>query len=156
MQFHSLADGRALPIEADDRLRQFLDYWTSRGTAGRLPRRRDLDPLAIVRLLPAIVLLDVETDDFRFSLVGEDIADRYGAIKGRGLRDLMTGAQLYETLDEHRLCVTARAPVYSYQTENTVGGESWQLYQRLLTPLAGDHDDVTTIAGIMVFRSYRS
>jgi hypothetical protein len=155
VQFHSLPDGAALPVDANDRVRQFLAYWRSKAAPGRPARRRDIDPLEIPRLLPALVLLDVEADDFRFSLVGQEIVAHYGAIKDKRFRDLMSGDQLQQHLDEHRLCVTSRSPVYSQQTERSANRESWQLYQRLIAPLSDADGAVTSIAGIMAFRRYR-
>lgn len=51
------------------------DYWQSRIRDGRLPARRDIDPLDIPLLLPQIILLDVARDpwDFRFRLIGTNV-----------------------------------------------------------------------------------
>lgn len=154
VRFQIIPIESSLPEDADDKLRRFLLYWRSKCAADRLPRRREIDPLEIVPLLSAMFLLDVETEDFRFSLVGQDIVDRYGHPKGRLLRDLMADRDLARTLEEHRLCVSAQLPVYSQNTERSAGMGDWQLYQRLLTPWATDGATVTSLAGIMVFRSY--
>jgi hypothetical protein len=155
VRFQTIETGGSLPGDVDDKLRRFLDYWRSKGQAGRLPQRRDIDPLDVVRLLSSVFLLDVEADDFRFSLVGQDVADRHTPLKGKSLRELMSGPELEEALDEHRLCVRSHLPVYSWNTEESASAGNRQLYQRLLTPLASDADTVTSLAGIMVFRRYR-
>jgi hypothetical protein len=150
-QFQILSDTGLLPAGVHDDLWQFLAYWRERA-ATHLPRRREIDPLAIARLLPRILLLDVEVDDFRFSLVGEDIAARYGQIKGRSLCELMSGPALDVTIEEHRACVVTRLPVYSQNTLESASDGDQLIYQRLLTPFGSDDDRVTCLAGIMAFR----
>lgn len=153
-QFQVIPAAEALPADAHDDLRQFFAYWQSKAAAGALPRRRAIDPMEIVRLLPRVFLLDVEAADFRFSLVGQDIADRYGHLKGKSLGELMAGRELEMTLAEHRRCVTSRLPVFSENTMQSVSLGDQQIYQRLLTPYTCDGVAVTCLAGIMVFRSY--
>lgn len=145
-----------LPEGADQKLSQFLGYWRSKCSAGRLPARREIDPTEIVPLLAAIFLMDVDGEDFRFRLVGQDIVARYGSLRGRALRELMVGRELELTIAEHRRCIVARQPVYSENTVQSAGTGDWQLYQRLLTPLGGAHGVVDGLAGIMVFRTYRT
>lgn len=150
-RFQIISANDLLPAGVHDDVWQFLAYWRERA-AVRLPRRREIDPLAIARLLPRILLLDVEVDDFRFSLAGEEITIRYGNLKGKSLRDLMSGAELELTLEEHRLCVVTRLPVFSQNTLESASRGDQQIYQRLLTPFGTEDDAVTCLAGIMVFR----
>jgi hypothetical protein len=151
-QFQIISGKDFLPAGVHDDLWQFLAFWRAKAATG-LPRRRQIDPLEIARLLPRVLLLDVEADDFRFSLVGEEIAARYGQIKGRSLRELMSGSDLELTLEEHRQCVSRRLPVYSQNSVQSASLGDRQVYQRLLTPFAGDGDAVTCLAGIMAFRA---
>jgi len=52
-----------------------LDYWESKIVGGRIPSRRDIEPLDIPDLLPQIILLDVvqEPWNFRFRLIGTNV-----------------------------------------------------------------------------------
>ncbi|MBV8534285.1 MAG: PAS domain-containing protein [Alphaproteobacteria bacterium] len=151
-QFQVISGKDLLPAGVHDDLWQFLAFWRAKA-ASRLPRRREIDPLEIARLLPRVVLLDVEPDGFRFSLVGEEIAARYGQIKGRSLAELMSGPELALTLEEHRMCVSAQLPVYRQNTVKSASLGDQQVYQRLLAPFAGDGGAVACLAGIMVFRA---
>jgi len=159
VRFQTVEADSPLPSDADARLVRFLDYWRGKAGAGGLPRRRVIDPLEIRDLLPVVFLIDVlgaeaEPDDFRFSLVGQDVLDRYGPLRGLTLRGQMSGAELHRTLEEHRLCVSARLPVYVVNGERTAAEGDGLLYQRLLLPLADEGGAVTSLAGIMVFRRY--
>lgn len=154
VRFQTIDPGALLPEEADDRLARFLSYWRGKGRDGILPSRRAIDPIEIVRLLPLVFLIDVEAGDFRFSLVGQEIVDRYGPLKGQALRELMSGPELERTLEEHSLCVTARLPVYIENSLHSAAEGDGLLYQRLLLPLAEDGATVTSLTGIMAFRNY--
>lgn len=52
-----------------------LSYWESKIVDGRIPARRDIEPLDIPELLPQIILLDVSRDpwNFRFRLIGTNV-----------------------------------------------------------------------------------
>lgn len=153
VRFQTIETGSALPVDADARLARLLDYWRGKVAEG-LPRRRAIDPVEIRDLLPALFLIDVLPDDFRFSLIGQEVLDRYGPLRGRTLREQMSGAELHRTLEEHRLCVTAMLPVYVVNSERTAVDGDGLLYQRLLLPLVDESDAVMSLAGIMVFRRY--
>lgn len=160
VRFQTIAPGELLPEDGDDVLARFLSYWRGKFRDGRLPGRRDIDPMEIPRLLPVVILMDVlwqggAAGDFRFSLIGQDVLDRYGPLKGRTLREQMEGPELHRTLEEHRLCVSSRLPVYIVNTLQTAADGDALLYQRLLLPLVDESDAVTSLAGIMAFRSYK-
>src|SRR3546814_145257 len=76
-------------------LQSLLAYWQSKcGPGGRLPGRRDLDPLELRGLLPNIYLIDVLPDRrFRIRLLGEAHVEVYGTGKvGRIIDDIFPPA----------------------------------------------------------------
>jgi hypothetical protein len=59
--------------------KQLYDYWLSKHVDGRPPGRHDLDPpVDVPRLIPNIMLIDVEGETLRYRLVGSAIWNRYG------------------------------------------------------------------------------
>lgn len=141
-----------LPEVADRKLVRMLTYWRSLRTDEGFPGRNAIDPLSIPELLPYILLLDVEKDDFRFRLVGEAVNRRYGGqIKGCSLTELLDGEILKETLDEHVRCLRHRAPIFTRNTVHTVDSDDMKLYQRLILPLSDKASEVQSIAGVMHF-----
>ena len=70
----------APPPDAPAGLLDVLAWWKGKA-AGALPGRSALDPVEIHRHLSCVALLDVEQDDFRFRLVGEEVRARYGALR---------------------------------------------------------------------------
>ncbi|SMF14550.1 PAS domain-containing protein [Tistlia consotensis] len=65
---------------ADPRLVLLYDYWASKCDGRPAPRRQDIDPLEIPRLLPILHLIAVEHDPlvFRHRLIGTDIVEKMG------------------------------------------------------------------------------
>ncbi|WP_341705092.1 PAS domain-containing protein [Ferrovibrio sp.] len=76
------------------RMRAFLDYYASMHPAGRLPARGDFDPLHIPRLLPHLMLVDVDRSStaglrFRVRVAGEYVtAATLPALAGRWLDEI--------------------------------------------------------------------
>lgn len=60
-----------------DVVRAAVDYWHRKRAAGNLPRRADLDPVDIPKLLPHLMLKDVRRDpwDFRYRVVGTTVRE---------------------------------------------------------------------------------
>jgi len=58
-------------------LHRLYDYWAARCRAGRLPGRRDIDPLELGFVLGSLLLVDVLRDPlrFRYRLTGTHIED---------------------------------------------------------------------------------
>src|SRR5579864_7045143 len=63
----------------DPRLQQAFDYWQSKRAGRLMPRRADLDPVDIPKLLPHIMLTDVVGPGrYRYRLIGTEIEQAQG------------------------------------------------------------------------------
>jgi hypothetical protein len=63
-----------LPIRTTIGWRALHGYWSAKRSNGRLPGRRDIDPIIdIPRLVANLVLLDAPEGDFRYRVVGTKI-----------------------------------------------------------------------------------
>ncbi|CAN0205482.1 MAG: PAS domain-containing protein [Thalassobaculaceae bacterium] len=131
---------------------RLLDAWNAWRGERPLPDRADVDPIDIPDLLPNLILLDVEDDDFRFRLVGEQIASRYGGrLKGRLISEVMSGPGLDETLYEHRRCAEDRRAVIISQARELATADDRRAYMRLILPLGNDGPRASHIIGVMDF-----
>lgn len=76
-----------------------LDYWQSVRNGGEIPKANDFDPMAIFKLLPDIMILDLPDDDtVRYRLAGTATVERLGyEPRGRNVLDL-TGEKWRQAL----------------------------------------------------------
>lgn len=69
-------------------------YWSSIRNGGLVPYRRDFDPMAIVRQLPVVSLVEREAPQvWIIRLVGTEIVNRSGELTGRNFLDLLAPEQ---------------------------------------------------------------
>lgn len=141
--------GAGTPQNTPGALLDLIAWWEAKA-AGGLPGRGALDPVEIGRHLSCIALLDVEEDDFRFRLAGEEVRARYGSLRGRSVRSALSGDARTETLAEHRACALGRRPSLVRRTGPTSDGSDERRYWRLLLPF-GDEGRTTAILAGMHF-----
>ncbi|MBU0726233.1 MAG: PAS domain-containing protein [Alphaproteobacteria bacterium] len=145
--------GQEMP---DERLRGLFAYWQSRGSADRLPGRRDIDPIDIPRLLPNIMLLDIEPPGprrYRFRLFGTEMAK----LAGRDATGLYTEDILPQLYIDYVLFLNAsviqhRRAIYSETLYHDEGKATNSLTYRLLMPLASNGQDVDMILACQYFQ----
>ena len=68
------------------------DYWSSKYSNGRMPRRSDLVPKQMKAFMPHIGLIEVRpapVDDYFIRLAGSRWEDVFGAMRGKFLRDFL-------------------------------------------------------------------
>ncbi|HEV2676933.1 MAG TPA: PAS domain-containing protein [Aliidongia sp.] len=133
---------------------QVEDYWRAccnrAGHAG-IPRRRDVDPVALGRLLPQVFLLDIvgPSARLRWRLVGTGIAAREGSDPtGRWVEDSLVPEQA--RIMEHfaQETVRERRPSCHAGRWRDAQNNSHPL-ARLLVPLSEDGAVVSTLLGLI-------
>lgn len=96
-----------LPNLQDPRIKKLRDYWAGLARDGAMPRRSDLDPIALKDVLEIIWLYEYENSPVRFRcrLAGEAVNARYdGGIGRRYLDDFFSGKLLHD-VQAHYLAV---------------------------------------------------
>lgn len=122
-------------------IQEFHQHWLRLWRDGRLPCRADIDPVNFKRILPNIILAEIEPDPFRvrYRLCGTRIAEFCGNLTGRYL-DEFDGADLWTTsiyARQYQIAVGERRPVFSYDwMEGASGGRNY--FQTGIWPLASD------------------
>lgn len=79
----------------DPRLEEAYEYWRRKAAGRKLPQRRDIDPVDIPKLLPDVMLVDVEPDGrYRYRLIGTQNTQAQGVTAtGRYLDDVLPGPE---------------------------------------------------------------
>lgn len=141
-------------------LEQLQAYW-DRQRAGRdLPARADIDPIDIPRLLPHIVMIDVQYDagrltDFGYRLWGQHVIDHNNrSLVGRRLSDLVRDDPRQQRwFDKYRQAVTERRPVFDTATYRTVT-DTVKTMDFAVFPLASEGGRVESLLGGVVYRDH--
>ena len=124
-------------------LREFYDHWEALRAGRPLPRRADFDPFKLPRLLPFLIVNQVERSPngklrFRIRLEGEGVVQARGkTAKGRYIDEpgvIVLGSGVIEA---YRRLVADRRPWYAEGTFRPDAFRSGMLH-RLALPFAGD------------------
>lgn len=105
----------ALPF-TDARLETAYRYWQQKSAGRAMPRRADIDPTEIPKLLPDVMLVDVMPDGrYRYRLIGTENARAQGInATGRYLDDVVPGDEYKaHVMALYSECVRERRPLYS-------------------------------------------
>ena len=123
-------------------------YWSSKLAGRPMPSRSDIDPVEIPKLLPWIMLVDVDDGgaNFRYRLVGSEIASLVGAaLKGKSVGSAVSGPYTEWLLGVYRTAVERKKPVFS-QSELGFGSRGLKrVVSRLMLPLSSDGVSVSMI-----------
>lgn len=124
-------------------------YWTAKRRDRFAPRRRDIDPIDMVEVLPRIMLVDIEPEplDFRYRLAGTGICDTHSTDPtGSRPRDLKPTAYGVLIDGHYRAAVERAAPMLHLIVLDT--RDRSRAYARLLLPLSEDGIRVTMLMSI--------
>ncbi len=137
---------------ADPVLAQVLEYWLRRRGERALPRRRDIDPLDLPKLLPHLQLVETAGGRFRYRLVGTRIVRAFGRDHtGAYLDELYPDDRGRLAADVFRLVCDKRQPIFArsrYFTTRDVD----IIANRLYLPLSEDEASVSLILGALTFK----
>lgn len=149
-----LAGTTPSPI-TDDRLQQALDYWRQKAGERSMPGRSDIEPGEIPRLLPDLMLVDVQPDGrYRYRLIGTANTDAHGFnATGRYLDEVLPGpeyrAHVLRLYDE---CVASRRPVYSESLFISPRHRVTERHTKVLfMPLSDDGGTINMVMVVQVF-----
>jgi hypothetical protein len=99
-------------------IQRFHRYWLQICRNGRLPGRADVDPSNFKRILPNVILAEIEQDPFRvrYRLCGTRITEFCGNLTGRYLDEIGASdtwsAAVY--LHQYQTVVVEARPVFSF------------------------------------------
>lgn len=143
----------ALPF-TDPRMEAAYSYWLRKAAGRGMPRRADIDPAEIPRLLRDIMLVDVLPDGrYRYRLIGTANTQAHGvSATGRYLDEVLPGdeykAHVLRLYDE---CVQARRALYSECLFLSLDGAPARHTKVLFMPLSEDGGSVNMVFVVQVF-----
>jgi hypothetical protein len=148
----------ALSEISSDLIRQFHRHWLQVCSNGRLPGRADIDPCNFKRILPNVILADLERDPFRvrYRLCGTRVAEFCGNLTGRYLDEVATNdlwsAAAY--LRQYEIAAGEARPVFSFDwITGRLGAR--HPFQTGIWPLASDGRAVDMCIAVEDYLSLR-
>lgn len=124
-------------------LRDFYDHWEALRAVRALPRRADFDPFRMPRLLPFLIVNEVERGAggklrFRVRLEGEGVVEARGrSAKGRYVDEPGVIVLGNGVIEAYERMIADRRPWYAEGTFRPDALRSGSLH-RLALPFAGD------------------
>ncbi len=139
--------------------RQLFDYWRSKFRAGRLPARKDIDPIDIPNLLPWLSLIETDWSSdaprFRIRLVGSGVVDRFGRdATGLWFEDAYDEEVCAQQVAMYTQIVTTAWPSLSRPTP-PIRDREHIVSNRLIVPLTGGGDRVEQMMSLIIFDDAR-
>lgn len=129
------------------RIGEFFEYWQSKCRDGLLPRRADIDVAEIPRLMPNILIADIEQDPFRvrYRLVGTKVVEATGfEFTGKYLDEITLPDDEGPFLESYRLASESKSAVLAritWHLDDDTTGE----YDACFLPLSEDGDVVDKV-----------
>jgi hypothetical protein len=157
-----IADAAASPgrLEAlglpftDARLETAFRYWRGKAAGRAMPRRADIDPIEIPKLLPAVMLVDVLADGrYRYRLIGAENVRAHGLnATGRYLDEVLPGADKALVLGLYDECVRERRALYSECVFLSSARRAAERHTKVLfLPLSEDGETVNIVLVVQLF-----
>lgn len=130
----------------DDIIRELFDYWATRRRDVDVPRRADIDPTEIPRLLPHLYLLNVRPGpEYEFRLMGTHLVERMGLDPiGRLVSEVIEGEYLSYMERLFAKAVVLRQAIYS-RSSYRVPDRDFLDVHRIILPLTRGGDDVAML-----------
>jgi hypothetical protein len=151
---HIAPPAAASPI-TDARLQSALTYWQRQSAGKAMPRRADIDPTDIPKLLRHVMLVEVlACGRYRYRLIGTENDEAHGVnATGRYLDEVLPGPE-YRThvLDLYDECVRTRRALYSECFFISPQQRAPERHRKVLfLPLSDDSETVNQVLVVQVF-----
>lgn len=124
----------------DLQLRDLYAYWQTMRGDRRIPPRSAFDPVQVPRLLPNLILLDVEPETRRLivRVLGTRVASIYGRdYTGQYLDEIYFGPNNTSVLDDYGTCAQDGIPVLRERNFRNVRDVVYRM-ERLILPFSDD------------------
>jgi hypothetical protein len=136
--------------ESGPRLKQIYAYWKERCRDGKPPRRADIDPVDIPRLLAHLIIVDVVADSRRYvyRLVGtKEVEIRGYDPTGKSVAEGFIGPSREDAVGWYDRTVLTLRPQYDATPYISTNGR-WVNDETIFLPLS---DDGTHVNRVLVF-----
>lgn len=142
------------PQLPDPRLLVLLRHWAAQRKGAAMPRRSDIDPLALRDYLPQVWIYRYkpDLDEFVCSLSGEAVNEAWGhSLIGKSLADIMPAGDAAVVRERYRQVITTPGIQLSAR-QIAPADRSAKQAVRLILPLADDAGGPYGVIGMTLYR----
>ncbi|GAB4371965.1 MAG: hypothetical protein Kow00114_33180 [Kiloniellaceae bacterium] len=136
-------------------IRQLYLYWRSKCRQGAIPRRADIDPVEIPKLVPNLLIADIEHEPFRvkYRLVGTNVVEATGfEFTGRYLDEIVLADDEGPFLECYQVACASRLPVHT-RIKWHLGDDTVREYDICIMPLSDDGVTVNKTVSIECYEN---
>jgi hypothetical protein len=136
-------------------IRQLFAYWQSKCVDGVIPKRADMDPAEIPKLMPYLLIVDIEHDPFRvrYRLAGTRVVQMTGfEITGKYLDEIALPDDEGPFLECYALASESKTPVLA-RIKWHIDADTISEYDICVLPLS---DDGATVNMAIAIESYEN
>ena len=129
------------------------DLWVTNLRGRTLPSRADFDPVDMPKLLPHIILVDVENPGprLRVRLSGTNVVNVFGGdYTGQYLDEIDFGDARQKILHDYIFAVDAKRPLFSDHKFRRLSGTYLNI-ERVILPLSDNDDSVNILMAVLSF-----
>lgn len=148
------------PERLPEPLARFLEYWQGlRQRAGRLPRRREIDPLDMPRgLLPGIGIFDwlpqtAGAIRIRYRLLGDNHTQAVQRNLSGCYFDEVHAPDTVATLQAEYAAILARGEPAYVRRATPLPNHEFAVFQRIIAPLLDDQDQPRHLIGYWLWEN---
>ena len=131
-------------------LREFHAYWEQSRGDRDFPRRTDMIPIPMPRILPWTLMFDVTAEgaDLIVRVCGTALTDIFGIeLRGKSVRELPEILAARMLLCGQR-CIALRAPLRGHSQISRSPGQDFQGVEVCATPLSNDGETIDMILAV--------
>jgi len=133
------------------RLHALLRYWYKKRGSRMMPSRYDIDPVEIPRLLPIVLLAEIDGDDARIRLMGMEATAGYGSeMRGRSIRDFDLEEFTASWIEAFQMAVKSSEPVVV--AGMLIGGSRRRRVESVLMPMSDGEGAASHVLGGLVIK----
>ncbi len=151
-------DGESLPAPlTDPRIAAAYHYWLGKSAERRIPRRADIEPTEIPKLLQHIMLVEALSEGrYRYRLIGTGNTAAHGfSATGRCLDEVLPGVEYKaHVIGLYDKCVQTRRPLYSACLFLSPERHPARHTKVLFMPLSEDGESINMVFVVQVFFYY--
>ncbi|MCC3304284.1 PAS domain-containing protein [Sneathiella sp. HT1-7] len=148
-----MVDEKKIEDVKSEMLQKAYQLWESKREGRSIPSRSNFDPLEMPKILPHIILIDVEepTSRLKVRLVGTRVVEMFGGdYTGMYLDEVDFGEARNKILEDYQTAASMKRPLFSDHMFRKLNKYT-QNIERVILPLSDDDKRINILFAVLDF-----